>query len=137
MWNKTTKGGATIKDAADFAMGFHASDSHEGGSAELYPNVAAVASVYGDSDGKYLAYLKQVSANFVEDASYLWDQPFAVEEGLAASATVSSSPPSSTASLSPSANNKQKDASGAVSNRMMDIYGLVSFSLSVIVYLLI
>lgn len=144
VWHKPTKGGATIKDAADFAMGFHASDSHEGGAGELYPNVAAVASVYGDPDGKYLAYLKQVSSDFPEDASYLWDQPFAVEEGLAASPSSSvSSPPS------PSGNNNQKASSSpgapldssrtssAVSKRMTDFYGLFSFSLSVIVYLLI
>ena len=43
---------------------------------ELYPDVAAVAAVYGDAQGKYVEWLKEKSqSGFVSDASFLWDQP--------------------------------------------------------------
>jgi hypothetical protein len=50
--------------------------------AELYPNIAAVASVYGDLDGTYAAFLSQAERQFAQEAFYLWDQPFAEKEGL-------------------------------------------------------
>ena len=57
---------------------------------ELYPNVAAVASVYGDPTGKYLAFLKKGKAAFMSEPYILWNQPFALNEtsGLVATSVV-------------------------------------------------
>lgn len=80
-WNKTTSGGTTIKSALDFAMTISARTSGETSYAsELYPNVAAVASVYGDPEGRYLAYLKMADPTFITQPYMLWDQPFAEAE---------------------------------------------------------
>lgn len=57
-WNITTSQGATIQTALDYAMTIDASSSNETLYAnELYPNVAAVATIYGDPSGKYAKYL--------------------------------------------------------------------------------
>lgn len=42
---------------------------------ELYMSIATVAAVYGDSDGKYAAFLKNASANYPSEPYYLWTQP--------------------------------------------------------------
>ena len=57
---------------------------------ELYPNVAAVASVYGDPTGKYLAFLKKGKAAFMSEPYILWNQPFSLNEasGLVATSVV-------------------------------------------------
>ncbi|KAF8909717.1 alginate lyase-domain-containing protein [Gymnopilus junonius] len=66
IWNKTTKDGANIKSALDFAMTVPAGDSGESKYAsELHPIVAAAAAVYGDSDSKYLAYMKKENPLFI------------------------------------------------------------------------
>lgn len=59
---------------------------------ELYPNVAAVASVYGDPTGKYLAFLKKGEPAFMGEAYILWNQPFALNEtsGLVTNSAVTS-----------------------------------------------
>lgn len=46
---------------------------------ELYPCIAAVASVYGDEGGKYASFLAKAMPNYTDDAYFLWDQPFAGE----------------------------------------------------------
>jgi hypothetical protein len=45
--------------------------------AEIYPNVAAVASVYGDADGTYGKFLNASGFPYADDATFLWDQPLA------------------------------------------------------------
>jgi hypothetical protein len=63
-------------------MTFTASASGEAEyAAELYPNVAAVASVYGDADGKYASYLKSADRSFASQPYFFWNQPFAPNEG--------------------------------------------------------
>lgn len=59
---------------------------------ELYPNVAAVTSVYGDPSGKYAAFLKRGEPNFMAEAYILWNQPFALNEtsGLVTDSAVTS-----------------------------------------------
>jgi len=47
---------------------------------ELYPNIAAVASVYGDTDGKYLNFLKNAYPGFMAEPFIFWNQPFALNE---------------------------------------------------------
>ena len=72
-------------------MTYSARDSDEADyAAELHPNVAAVASVYGDPQGTYLAYLKAGDPNFASNPYFLWNQPFAPNEG----GTVSTQRPS-------------------------------------------
>lgn len=87
VWNLTTKQGATIKTALDFAMTIDPSTSGEADhAAELYPNVAAVAATYGDIDGKYLAFLQKEEPDFASIEAYdLWSQPFALNEGILSS----------------------------------------------------
>ena len=43
---------------------------------ELYPDVAAVASIYGDPTGKYASFVAQGDSNYIFQPYFLWDQPF-------------------------------------------------------------
>jgi hypothetical protein len=132
MWNKTTQEGSTIKDALDFAMTISPSTSQEDDhAAELYPNVAAVASVYGDPDGKYAAFLDQKEPQFVREAFYLWNQPFAVREGLSAAA------PAASNNTNPNNNASNSKTNSVVSGRSVNDIGLYAVILSYFVYLLI
>ncbi|KAJ7151336.1 chondroitin AC/alginate lyase [Mycena crocata] len=77
-WHTKTKAGATIKDAMDLTMTKDPEASGEGYALEeIFPNLAAIASTYGDADGKYVAYLKAKFPEYAADASFLWDQPLA------------------------------------------------------------
>lgn len=135
MWNKTTNEGATIKDALDFAMTISASTSKEGDYAsELYPNIAAVASVYGDPDGKYATFLSQAEPQFVQEPHYLWNQPFAEKEGLAANP--SDSGDKTTGDGIANKQSATTKGNGAMSQGAMNNYGLYSVILSYFVYLL-
>ncbi|KAF4613020.1 hypothetical protein D9613_010913 [Agrocybe pediades] len=90
VWKKTTTAGATIKSALDFAMTISAATSDETSYAsELYPNIAAAASVYGDADGKYVSFIKAAYPGFMTEPFVLWNQPFAEGEasGLAPTST--------------------------------------------------
>lgn len=80
-WNFTTTAGSTIQTALDFAL--TVSPGNETAS-ELYPNVAAVASAYGDPTGKYAAFLKEREVLYPGEPYFLWDQPFS-DSGLLAS----------------------------------------------------
>ncbi|PPQ65138.1 hypothetical protein CVT24_003228 [Panaeolus cyanescens] len=107
---KPTDAGSNIKSALDFAMTIPASASNEDRyAAELYPNIAAVASVYGDPDNKYLNYLKDAYPEFMSEPFILWNQPFAEKEQ---SGFASASPtPKST-----STNQNGKDTTGKPSS---------------------
>lgn len=133
-WNDTTIQGATIKDALDFAMTISAGASGENEAAsELYPNIAAVASVYGDADGKYTAFLTQAEPEFSLEAYYLWNQPFAEKEGLNSakskvpSASSSANGRNSTSSIS----GASKESSTASRIAAVGCWGLIT---SVFVY---
>ncbi|KAJ7291466.1 chondroitin AC/alginate lyase [Mycena rebaudengoi] len=77
-WKMKTKNGATIQDALDMTMTVHAADSGEEDLVgEIYPNIAAVASIYGDPDGKYAAFLQSNFPVYASDADFLWNQPLA------------------------------------------------------------
>ena len=43
--------------------------------AELYPNVAAVAAIYGDTSGKYVNFLSGVDEAYPAEPYFLWNQP--------------------------------------------------------------
>lgn len=136
VWNDTTTQGATIKDALDFAMTISAGASGEGKYvSELYPNVAAVASVYGDPEGKYAAFLTKGESQFPLEAHYLWNQPFAVKEGLAVSPTDPGSSPSS--GITGDSKTTAKDSNSNAASRTLNSHGLITAILSVFVYLLI
>ena len=70
-WNITTKSGANVQTAVDFAMTFNAGTEDP---TELYPPLAAVASTYGDSSGKYAAWLAQQDPQYPGEAWYFWNQ---------------------------------------------------------------
>ncbi|KAF9045369.1 chondroitin AC/alginate lyase [Panaeolus papilionaceus] len=81
VFTKPTDAGSNIKSALDFAMTIPASASKEDSyAAELYPNIAAVAAVYGDADNKYLNFLKSAEPGFMSEPFILWNQPFAENE---------------------------------------------------------
>ncbi|KAJ7450854.1 chondroitin AC/alginate lyase [Mycena latifolia] len=76
-WN-TTSNGSTIQTAVDFLMTTNpAATSETNVTAEIYPNVAAVAATYGDPTGKYVNFLQSSGFPYAQDASFLWDQPLA------------------------------------------------------------
>ncbi|KAF5314977.1 hypothetical protein D9619_007552 [Psilocybe cf. subviscida] len=80
-WSTPSGSGATIQKALDFAITTSAATSKEGKYAEeLWPNVASVASVYGDAEGKYLAYLKKNAPGFMSEPYILWNAPFGAGE---------------------------------------------------------
>lgn len=75
-WNITSNEGATAQTACDWAMQYNASDTSEDSYAvELYPSVAAIASIYGDPDGKYAAFLDKVDSTYAQQAYFVWNQP--------------------------------------------------------------
>ncbi|KAF7343324.1 Chondroitin AC/alginate lyase [Mycena venus] len=77
-WNMTTKAGTTIKDALDMTMTVDPNKSDEGYAVgEIWPNIAAIASTYGDPDGKYVAFLNKSYPEYASDGDFLWDQPLA------------------------------------------------------------
>ncbi|KAF8208077.1 chondroitin AC/alginate lyase [Mycena galopus ATCC 62051] len=87
-WNITTKDGTTIQDALNFVMTVNYNTSGEAGAIEeIYPNIAAVASEYGDPTGKYVAFLQKDFPDYAWDADFLWDQPLAGSALVAANAT--------------------------------------------------
>lgn len=85
VWNKTTTEGATIQTALDYAMSVPAGSDEQAYAAELYPNIAAVAAIYGDPSNKYTGFLvKATEAGYIKDASFFWNQPLS-DSGLARS----------------------------------------------------
>ncbi|CAE6405612.1 unnamed protein product [Rhizoctonia solani] len=108
-WQLKTQEGATIQDACDYAMTFTASQSNETAyDPELYPNVAAVAAIYGDADGKYSKWLASRDTNFPSQPYFLWDQPLsnAGRTGAATQGGNSSTP--NTSSENTGSNNAAK-----------------------------
>lgn len=41
----------------------------------LYPNIAAVAAIYGDSSGRYITFLANVDAAYPSKPYFFWNQP--------------------------------------------------------------
>ena len=100
-------------------MTFTASASGEAEyAAELYPNVAAVAAVYGDADGKYASYLKSADRSFASQPYFFWNQPFAPNEGgvLPTNTRVANTP----ANTGKSSSNKSSTSSSSEDNGAVD-----------------
>ncbi|KAJ7500651.1 chondroitin AC/alginate lyase [Mycena galericulata] len=114
-WNTTTHG-ATIQTALDFLMTVNAAVTQETNvTAELYPNVAAIASAYGDPTGKYVGFLNASGFPYADDATFLWDQPLAGGDSAA-----------SNSSGSPTGSSGKNNEARAASVRRVDIICLVS-----------
>lgn len=96
---------------------------------ELYPNVAAVASVYGDPDGKYLAFLKKGDAKFIAQPYILWNQPFAEQEtgGLPPTSTGKANAASSTSKTKNSNSSPSADATSDAINHRISSGWIVTF----------
>jgi len=75
-WDLKSTEGATIKSALDYAIQpqFSPIPGQEFAS-ELFPQVASVAAVYGDPEGKYAAYLLGQDSSYINRNWYFWDQP--------------------------------------------------------------
>ncbi|KAJ7116999.1 alginate lyase-domain-containing protein [Mycena epipterygia] len=122
-WNATANG-ATIQKTVDFLMTVNpASTGERNVTAELYPNVAAIASVYGDPDGKYVRFLNSSGFPYADDSTFLWDQPLAGGDVRSPSSSNSTSGPGSTS-----------DKSGAVSSRIGLVGHLSSLSLVLLAF---
>ncbi|KAJ6566781.1 alginate lyase-domain-containing protein [Mycena capillaripes] len=79
-----TAHGATIQTTIDFLMTTDPSKNGEANiTSEIYPNIAAIASAYGDPDGKYVKFLNSSGFDYASDATFLWDQPLAGGDLLA------------------------------------------------------
>ncbi|KAF8179734.1 alginate lyase-domain-containing protein [Mycena galopus ATCC 62051] len=91
-WNITTKAGVTIQKSVDFVMTVNpAATTEQNVTAEIYPNVAAVASAYGDPDGQYTRFLNASGFAYADDATFLWDQPLAGGDTLGETNSTSAS----------------------------------------------
>ncbi|KAJ7867552.1 hypothetical protein B0H14DRAFT_2731162 [Mycena olivaceomarginata] len=65
--------------------------------AEIYPNIAAIASVYGDPNGDYVKFLTATGFAYTDDPTFMWDQPLASGDPV-------SSPNNSSSGSSPEKN---------------------------------
>lgn len=106
-WKTPTTANVTVQQAVDFAMTKPAGTEDP---TELYPDVAAVASHYGDPDGKYAAWLAQQDNTYPGQAYYFWEQPLS-DSGLKvyisdSGSVESGTPPANTGSTSSSNGNK-------------------------------
>jgi hypothetical protein len=82
-WNTTTSAGSTIKTALDYAMQFNVTASGDGPTEELFPDMAAVAAVYGDPGNQYADYMKNRNENYPGEPYFLFNQPLS-DNGLPA-----------------------------------------------------
>ena len=47
---------------------------------EINPNIAAVASTYGDWNGTYLSFMMRTRPEFMSDPYVFWNQPFGTDQ---------------------------------------------------------
>ncbi|KAF8213268.1 alginate lyase-domain-containing protein [Mycena galopus ATCC 62051] len=71
-WTAESKQNATIQTALDYAMGL---DPGKEDGTEILPHVAAVAAAYGDTTGKYTAFLEKNDGSYQTQAYWYYDQP--------------------------------------------------------------
>ncbi|KAJ7862137.1 chondroitin AC/alginate lyase, partial [Mycena olivaceomarginata] len=76
-WNATAHG-VTIQKTVDFLMTIDpAASGEQAVVAEIYPNIATIASVYGDPNGDYVKFLTATGFAYADDPTFMWDQPLA------------------------------------------------------------
>lgn len=89
-WHHKTTNGTTIQDALNYATQQSPGDET---ASELWPDVIAVGSVYGDPGNNYASFLLQhAGTTYPADAQFLWNQPFSAEN-LVSNSTSPASPP--------------------------------------------
>lgn len=93
-WNRTAQSGVGIKAAADYAMSTTATDE-EDAVTELLQPLAAVASVYGDPDGKYAAFFSRGDQKYPSRGYYLLASGLS-DSGLTPTPSASAEPPQAT-----------------------------------------
>jgi hypothetical protein len=87
-WNTSTKAGGNIQKATDFTMLQQLNTTDGDGPVwELYPSIAAVASKYGDPDGKYAAFMANADNTYPSEPYFLFNQPFSDSNLAAATPT--------------------------------------------------
>lgn len=130
IYSKPTKQGATIHDAVNLAMAQSpAKTDEENYLPEMYPNVASAASIYGDADGKYLAFMKSTfGPDYISQPFILWNAPFASGE---ASGQISST--ASTGASKPTTSNHVSSAFSPSTDSMNTF--LVTLSVFLLSYL--
>ncbi|KAL1412219.1 hypothetical protein Q8F55_003230 [Vanrija albida] len=129
-WNSTAASGASIEKAAEFAMAYPPGVDKAD---ELFPIIGAIASIYGDPEGKYANWLDQQSqGKYVADASFLWNQPLS-DNGHAKGSYITFAGPGGTNTLSagasPTGGTAKKGANPSASLAAMTSAGVkVGFS---------
>jgi len=79
----TTNAGTTIKSALDYCQALNpAATNEEDYANEIYPYVAAIASVHGDPTKKYIDFLRKADPTFLAQPYIFINQPFAVGEKI-------------------------------------------------------
>ncbi|KAH6903268.1 alginate lyase-domain-containing protein [Coprinopsis sp. MPI-PUGE-AT-0042] len=132
VWERTSSTSATIKTALDFAMQFNPSDTDEAHwAAELYPAVVAVASIFGDPDGKYLAFMKKAEPQFHKEPYF-----FLYAGEWSADVAVPKSPSRATGKVSPTGISAV-NAEGAGARTSVGLMPLVPAALSAMLTLVI
>ena len=109
-WNRTSKSGAGIQQAANYAMTLDAT-GEENYVQELFPPIAAIASVFGDPEGKYAAFLKSKDQSYPGSGYYLLANGLS-DSGLTQPTGGSSSGGSGGSSGSGSGSNSGSNAAG-------------------------
>ncbi len=71
-WTTKSKYGATIQTALDFLM---RQDPKGEDISQIFPHVAAIGAAYGDTSGKYAAFLKNHDPNYQSKTYWFYDQP--------------------------------------------------------------
>jgi len=109
LWNATTTAGGNIQKATDFNM-IQTLNSTDGDGPvwELYPSMAAVASKYGDPNGKYAAFLAKADNAYPAQPYFLFNQNFS-DSNLAAAT------PTADGFATPTASANHNGASGHLS----------------------
>lgn len=94
---------------------------------ELFPQIAAVATQYGDPEGKYSGFLKtKLSTDILKQPYYFWDNIFIAGMPIPATSSSPSGPKATTSgSKSGSAGYKSDDDSGALSVAIVSKTGFV------------
>lgn len=102
---------------------------------EIFPNIAAIASTYGDKNGTYLAFAKKGRPGFMRDPYILWNQPWGLNEFSGKSPVSSTKRNVATATGSPTQNTRTGDALSVIGSgdwSMLVVAGAVALGFSLI-----
>jgi len=124
--NIKTAQNATAQTAVDYAM---TQPPGQDDPTELWPVVASTASLYGDPDGTYAAFLAQKDPAYPGEAFFFWDQPLS-DSGIAVHLNASGDPvpgaESNTSNTTANSGAKKNGASATIPSRFSVVIGLFS-----------